>query len=280
MSKKKRRKVISKKKLKEKRLAAYPQPVFSVGDLVQVNDGVMDANWEELPIGGWVGSVTKIDREPDGPEYEVIWTHETMEKAHPVFEQLASLEGLKNNEYHGLKESELHLFSGGPVVLVEPADVSMYTDRPLDPEDTADRIRMIFGTKPLDWFPTLGDDEGENIQLLQRYYEYLSEQLTFPFEAVYINRESARVVKCPFTVEGLVDPEVVQKAKWNGPEGIYCSGTEPNGNVIEVPLQNTAYGNIPQKQLLEDYRSWIGGFSLELFSAGFELLDFLKGVQK
>ncbi|MDR0328502.1 MAG: hypothetical protein LBI05_09430, partial [Planctomycetaceae bacterium] len=54
MPKKKRRRVISKKKLQEKRLAAYPLPVFSVGNLVQVNNDVMDANWNDLPLGGWV----------------------------------------------------------------------------------------------------------------------------------------------------------------------------------------------------------------------------------
>ncbi len=263
MSKKKRRPVISRKKLKEKRLATYPQPIYAVGDLVQVNDGVMDANWDALPIGGWVGKITKIQREETGPKYEVVWTGETLDQAHPIFGQLASFEGLKPNEYTGLEESDLHLFPGGPVTLVAPTDVSMYAERPLDPDDRADRLRMIFDTKPLEWFPTLGDDEddkNENDRLIRRYYDYLSERLAFPFEAAYVSRNSGRSVNHRFTVEKLIAPDVVKAANWNGPEGLYCSGVEPDGKLVETPLQKIVFGDIPQKQLLDDYRSWIGDF--------------------
>jgi hypothetical protein len=260
MPKKKRRRTISKKKLKEKRLAAYPQPIHPVGSLVQVNDDVMDANWDDLPLGGWVGEVTKIHREKDEPKYDVRWSSETLTKCHPIYKQLAELEDLRIDEYQKIDEKDLHAFTGGAVTLVDPVDVSQYTDRPLDPEDHIDRLRMIFGTKPLDWFPMLGDgDDEEEDLLLRRYYDYLSERLVVPFEATYVNRRGGRVFsRSTFTVEKLIDPDVVKTKNWDDSQRLYCSGPDPDGNLLEVPLQKVACDAAPQNQLLDDYRSWIG----------------------
>jgi len=260
MSKKKRRQTISRKKLKEKRLAAYPKPAYAVGSLVQVNDGVMDYNWNDLPLGGWVGEVTKIQREESGPKHDVRWTSETLAKCHSIYKALTDLEGLGIDEYEGLAEKELHAFTGGEVTLVDPVDVSQYTDRPLDPEDSADRLRMIFGTPPLEWFPMLGDGEGEDDRLLKRYYDYLLEHLTFPFEAVRGERINQRLVKYPFTVEKLIDPGDVKAAGWDDSEGLYCSGVDSDGNVIETPLRKVGSETLSHKQLLRDYRSWVGDY--------------------
>lgn len=259
---KKKRKVISKKKLKEQRLAGYPQPVFSIGDIVQVNDDVMDANWTDLPIGGWVGEITKIHRKEDEPEYDLIWTEETLKKSNPIFEQLASLEDFKWNEYQNLLESELHLFPGGSFTLVEPGDISNYTDRPLDSATCEDRLRMIFGTKPLEWFPMPGENDEEDERLLRIYHDYLSQQLVFPFKAEYIKYGNGRKVKLPFTVEKLIDLDLIQ-ADEDEYLNIYCSGTDPHGKLIETKLQKISVGNIPQKQLLNDYRFWIGEFDFD-----------------
>jgi len=260
MLKKKRRRTISRKKLKEKRRAAYPRPLYSIGNLVQVNDDVMDYNWDDLPLGGWVGEITKVQRDEDGPKYEVRWTPETLEKCHPIYKTLAELEGLRVDEYEGLDEENLHAFAGGDVVLVDPVDVSQYTDRPLDPEDHVDRLRVIFGTKPLEWFPMLGDEGEDDDRLLKVYYEYLAEHLVLPFEAVYVDRSSGRPVRQAFTVEKLIDPDVAKPMSSDGPTGLYCSGIDSAGQLLEVPLQRIVGDNIPQEQLLDDFRTWVGVF--------------------
>jgi len=263
---KKRRRVISKKKWKEKRLAQYPQPKFAVGNLVQVNNGVMDANWDDLPLGGWVGEITLVHREADGPKYDVRWTKETLEQAHPVYNALAELEGLRMDEYQKIDENDLHPFTGGPVVLTEPTDVSQYTDRPLDPTDRVDRLRMLFDTKPLEWFPMLGDgddeDEEYDNRLLRRFYDHLTANLSFPFEAVYADRSSGKTVRRPFTVEKLIDPDVTDQAGLDVSLGLYCAGTDSSGELIEVPLQKVIPGDGTQEQLIKDYHSWIGVFLL------------------
>jgi len=174
---------------------------------------------------------------------------------------LAALEGLRVDEYAGLVEAYLQLYDGGPIVLAEPENATRYTDRPLDPTDEADRLRMVFDTKPLEWFPMLGDDGEDNEhddKLLRRYYDYLATNMPFPFAAAYVDRSSGKPVRCPFTVEKLIDPDVVDQANWNGPLGLYCSGADPNGKLIETSLQNIVCDNNPPKQFIEDYRSWIG----------------------
>ena len=279
MPKKKRRKVISRKKLKEKRLANYPIPIYSVGDLVQINDDVMYFDWNDLLIGDWVGEVTKVHRNQEGPQYDVRWTDETLAKNHPVYEALAQLECLTHDEYSQLAEQEIHKFAGGEVILVAPDDtvVSKYADRPLDPEDTTDRLRMIFGAKPLDWFPTLGDGEEEDDRLLRRYYDCLLEHLAFPFMGVHVYRRGGEGSKQVLTVQNLIDPDVARAGDLDISEGLYCSGIASSGNVLEVPLRLVLCGeDTPEEKLVGDYRSWIGGpshHSERLIEALAELKD-------
>ncbi|MDR0327565.1 MAG: hypothetical protein LBI05_04640, partial [Planctomycetaceae bacterium] len=165
-------------------------------------------------------------------------------------------------KYERIEESDLHAFSGGEVILVDPGDISRYSDRPLDPEDSADRMRMIFGTKPLEWFPVLGENEEENSRLLRRYYEHLLDHLVLPFEATYINRRGAKVFsRCAFTVERLIDPDVSQAAHRDDlheSDVLYCSGTDADGNVLEVPFHKISCDRMPYKQFLDDYCTWLG----------------------
>ena len=263
MPKKKRRKVISRKKYKEKRSARYPHARFSVGDLVQVNDDIMDFDWGDLPIGGWVGKITKVHRKEEGPQYDVQWTEETLSKSHPIYEMLAALEDLKINQYESLTEQALHAFAGGEVLLINPdeAVVLRYTDRPLDPKDQTDRLRIIFDSKPLEWFPVLEDDEAENARLLKRYYDHLLEHLVFPFEATYVKKhdKSLQSSLYAFTAEKLIDPDAVRRMEnADDSESLYCSGTDADGTLLEVPLQHVISHAQPQQQLLDDYASWIG----------------------
>ena len=265
-TKEQRRKLASQKKHKksqEIRAANYPRPKYSVGNLIQVNDDIMDYDWDDLPLGGWVGKITEIHREQDGPKYDVDWSDETVAKCHPIYEKLAEREGWVFGKYTKLAEKEIHAFTTGEVVLVDPGDVSRYTDRPLDPEDHTDRIRMIFGTKPLEWFPMLDDNEESNTRLLKQYYDYLSEHLPLPFEATYVQRNRGRLVsKQAFVVKALINPDIVKaENRDDGCIGLCCTGLDATGNLLEVPLQQIDCENMPHKQLLDDYRSWLGDLS-------------------
>ena len=260
---KKRRRVISKQRRLEKEIAKYPTPKFAVGDTVQVNDGVMDANWNDLPLGGWTGEITLIHREANGPKYDVRWNKETLEQAHPVYKALAKLEGLRFDEYTLIDENDLHLFTGGPVVSTEPVEVTQYTERPFDPTKYDDRLRMIFDAKPLDWYPMLGDgglDNEFDNKLLRRYYDYLTANMPFPFRAIYVVFGIGEPLRRPFTVEKLIDPDAAKQAGFDVSCGLYCSGTDPTGKLFEVPLEKVLCGGSPQQQFIKDYHSWIGTY--------------------
>ena len=122
---------------------------------------------------------------------------------------------------------------------------------------------MIFDTKPLDWFPTLGDgEENENEEndtlLLKRYYEHLLEHLVFPFEATYIHRGGGRTItEHMFTVKALISPDVIKPENRNESDGLFCTGFDPAGKILEVPLRKIHCDTMPHEQLLDDYREWI-----------------------
>jgi hypothetical protein len=262
-TKEQRRRAVSLKKREAKqkrRLANSPRPIYSVGNRIQINNDVMDVQWTDLPIGGWVGEIIKVHREKDEPKYDIRWTEETLAKCHPIYGLLAHDESEQIEEYCLIPEEQIHAFAGGEVVLVPPGDISHYTDRPLDPNNSIDRIRMIFGTKPLEWFPMLEDENSpeEKDRLLKRYYDHLSEHLVCPFEAMYIARRGLHIdTEHAFTVKALMVPDVFKEKKPDEP-GLYCTGLDPAGNLLEVPLKYIFCEDMPQRQLLEDYRLWLG----------------------
>ena len=243
----KNRKVVSKQKRREKRLNQCPKPTFQVGDLIQIKSGVMDLDWPDLPIGGWVGRIDKVHRLPEEPKYDVSWAPETLAAAHPIYEMLADNEMLNHGKYEGIRDSEAMLYQEGtPIVLADPGDVSHYTDRPLSPDDFFDRLRMVFGVKALETTPWLGDDGA-----LERYYDYLTRQLILPFEAIQIIDDNEMSMTC----EQLFLPDNMDDRE----EGIFCRGTDQNGQEVECPLRDIIVKDNPQKTLLKDYQIWSGG---------------------
>ena len=241
----KRRKVVSKQKRREKQLNKYPKPQFSVGDLVQVKNGVMDYNWSDLPLGGWVGRIDKVQRTEDGPEYDVTWMPETLANAHPIYKMLADDEMLNPSEYEDLHEADVQMYQEGtPIILADPGDVTHYTDRPLSPDDFFDRLRMVFGLKALEevlW----QDDDGAN----ERYLEYLVNNLTFPFEATFIDKDDHNTA---FTCVELFIP----KEAIDDESGIFCRGTDQNGQEVISPLAYITVKDHPQEELIDDYQEW------------------------
>jgi hypothetical protein len=241
----KKRKVVSEQKRREKRLNQCPKPQFQVGDLIQVKEGVMDLDWPDLPIGGWVGRIDKAHRLLEEPKYDVTWTPETLAAAHPIYEMLAANEMLNHSQYEGIRESEALLYQEGiPILLADPGDVTHYTDRPLSSDDFIDRLRIVFGRKALETTPWLGDDGA-----LECYYDYLIQQLTLPFEAMQIidnDNETALTCEQLFLPDNADDRE----------KGILCRGTDQNGHAVECPLQDVMVKDSPQKTLLMDYQIW------------------------
>jgi hypothetical protein len=123
------------------------------------------------------------------------------------------------------------------------------TTQSLSPKEQDDRIRMVFGLTSNDTLPDV--DDGT----LETYHKYLSENLTFPFQAEHTSETGpfssrTRQVK----VFGLGDPD--DERMIDEFYGILCEAREKRRLVI-LPL-----GELEVKKeklnpwLVEDYSYW------------------------
>ena len=246
---KKRRHTVSKKKRKEKEFSKRPLPEFGVDQLLQVNDGVMDIDFVDLPLGGWVGRVAKVHRLPEGPKYDVVWTEETLQLANPIYKRLAEMEMLTHNQYDGLEENEVHPYEGGPIILTDPGDLTRYTDRPLSDDDFDDRLRKIFGLGAMDSI------ESHDSISLKQFWRHLTMHLDFPFKAKYLKETREGTESLPFICEELIDPNDF----YDEMHGLICFGKDSDRVERKYPFRDLLVENLPedQKQMIEDYQEWM-----------------------
>jgi hypothetical protein len=137
---------------------------FKVGDKVRVKHGLMDADYPDMPMSGWAGTVIDID---GTDAFTVRWSEETMESFHPVFMKRCEIDGLVPEEYV-LTGDDLEPDTGGPLDIEQPTKI---TTKPLSPKNQDDRIRILFeltNNGPL----IIADDDT-----LETYHRYLTEQL-------------------------------------------------------------------------------------------------------
>jgi hypothetical protein len=173
-------------------------PRFSVGDQVRVKTGVADPDFPDIPLGGWAGAITEIDRRARSPLYLVEWNQSTLDNRHPIYLKRCERDGLEE-EHSWLGEADLEAEMGDPVPMEQPTNI---VTRPLRPNDQDDRIRAIFGLTSDDPLPE--PDE----EFLEKYYEYLKTTLTFPFEATYSQDTGPfESRKCTVNIIGLVEPD-------------------------------------------------------------------------
>ena len=227
-----------------------PPLQFKVGQIVRVNDGVLCTDFESLPLGGWVGKITEARYYRGKAAYDLAWTKETLAVAHPIYALLADEHELRKDEYYGLKENELQFYDGTLICLTEPDDIRRFQDRPLSPNSEKDRLRMVFGLKPLDPIPEVDSDS------LYQYWKYLTKKLTFPFKAVYIDEYEWDNKRIPFTCEKLDNPK---DEKSDDRYGLFCRGKRKDGLRLICPLQDVEPVGLSkeEKQILDDYCQWM-----------------------
>ena len=127
---------------------------FKVGDKVRVKHGVRDTDYPDIPLGGWAGTISKVQGNGD---YDVRWSRETLANIHPVVEKRCEKDGL-TLEVYGLAEDDLEPDPGGPLEMEQPTEI---TTKPLSPKDEDDRIRMVFGLTSNDPLPEVDDKSLE-----------------------------------------------------------------------------------------------------------------------
>lgn len=218
-------------------------PKFSVGADVRVKRGVVDPDFDDVPIGGWTGRITGMQY-LNPPMYLIRWDQQTLDNIHPIYRKRCKRDGFDIEEMW-LAESDLEPGADDPVEIEQPSKI---VTKPLDMDERDDRIRSVFGLTSDDPLPE-SDEES-----LRAYYKFLAAKLSFPFEAKYpIERLGFGSKTYAITVLGLLDPEEVPGKEY----GLLCQARR-GAEQIEVPLTEVevvvANAN---RRLMEDYSHWV-----------------------
>jgi hypothetical protein len=126
----------------------------------------------------------------------------------------------------------------------EHASPAYRSPRPADNED--DRIRAVFALPGGASLPKVSKET------LLQYHEYLTQKLSFPFQALYAETQPpVRQLVRYATVIGLSDS--VQRRLY----GLFCK-VQIDEAVVELPLADLGIrDDDPNRQLIDDYLHWL-----------------------
>ena len=107
------------KKKRPKRERGRPRPTFparfAVADRVRVKPGTTVPDFEDIPLGGWAGTIREVDRQSNPPGYLIEWDKHTLDHMHPVYLKRCERDGLEL-ESMWLGEDDIEPATGGPAV--------------------------------------------------------------------------------------------------------------------------------------------------------------------
>ncbi len=239
----KRRNKRKKQKLEEKRRRREAPLAFAVGERVRARRGATDPDFPDMPLGGWAGTVSDIDRSVSPPLVLVEWNQFTLEHVHPVFLKRCERDGLER-EVMWLRADDLEPDDGTPRPMEEPTIV----ERPLTEDNEEDRVRSAFGLGSDDPLP--GVDEAT----LVAYHGHLAARLSFPFRATCEEEtEPYEITEHSITVTGLLEPDEYDCTEFYG---LMCDAREGRRGCQVVLGKVEVSGDGPNAGLVDDYRYW------------------------
>ena len=208
---------------------------FNVGDLVRVKHGVTDVDYPDIPMGGWVGTVSKVGN----GMHLVRWSVETLEDVYPVYRKWCERDGTDISE-HWVSEDDLEPAPVEPLNMEGPTAI---ITRPLSADNQDDRICMVFGLTSDYPLP----DDSEATELI--YFNYLKANLTFPFSARCF--DPIRDRKREVTVTGMCEDFPIDEGF-----GVVCDVLD-GGEKAQMPLSELEVGlDNPNYQMVDDYITW------------------------
>ncbi len=211
---------------------------FVVGDQVRVRHGTVDPDYPDLPLGGWAGTIVKID---DDGLCHIKLNQAMLDQIHPVYRKRCKRDGL-HIEILDMHQEDIDPDLGEGLPVEQPTNIQT---KPLDLNDQEDRIRAALGVTTDDAIPVVGK------ATLLTYCEYLKARLTFPFPATFSDHNGKRQIVQTIPVVGMSDKFPVEHEY-----GLVCK-VKGDQEEWEVPLMLLEVGkNDPNHQLLEDYRRW------------------------
>ncbi len=208
---------------------------FAAGTAVRVKAGTTDPDFDDIPLGGWAGTVRDVQPEEKPPLYLVAWSEETLAGAHPVYRRRCERDGLDLEEAW-MAEDDLEPDPGGPVTLEQPTKLR---PAPLNQDWPEDRARAVFGLTSDDELPEV------DAASLARFHDRLRDRVRFPF--------AAHIDGTPLMVLRLLPMERVDEKV-----GLLVEVAGDGGEREEIPLYDVecVEGTVGWRDL-EAYRAWL-----------------------
>jgi hypothetical protein len=222
-----------------------PSPRFEPGAKVRVKSGVTVPDFEDIPLGGWTGTITEVEQADDQITYEIQWDKRTLAGIHPVYRKRCLRDDC-DVETVWLGDDDLEADDGTPVPMEQPTAIRT---PPLSEKDQDDRVRRALGLTHDDPLPEISH------KTLLTYHRHLVAHLRFPFTAIYGEEEIGPFSRkrATLTVTGLLDPE---EGGLSVEDGLICEGRDREEE-IEFPLcEIEVKKKDPNFKPVADYAYW------------------------
>jgi hypothetical protein len=218
---------------------------FEIGDKVRAKYGVSVPDFEDIPLGGWAGTIQNIEQSEFRIDYEVEWDRRTIDAMHPVYKKRCERDDL-DVKTMWLAEEDIEADDGIPVPIEQPTDIKTPQ---LSEKDQDDRVRKALGLTHDDPLPEISPDR------LLTYHRYLTAKLKFPFTAFCGEEEIGPFSRkrATITVTGLLDPV---REEHDLEDGLFCTCRGPDDERV-IPLADIEVGKKnPNFKLITDYAYW------------------------
>jgi hypothetical protein len=219
-------------------------PRFDAGAKVRVKYGVTVPGFDDIPLGGWTGTIEMVEQVDDQIDYEVEWDRRTLDAMHPVYRKRCERDDLEP-ETMWLTEEDVEPDDGIPVPIEQPTKI---VTPPLSEGDRDDRVRKALGLTHDDPLPEVGHET------LLAYHRYLAARLKFPLFTTYWGESGPfSRKKMTVTITGLLDPGGDDSDEGYG---LLCRGLDRDEQV-ELPLDEVEVNEEdPNFRLVTDYSYW------------------------
>lgn len=217
---------------------------MKLGDSVIVKQGVKEPDLEEFEIGGWQGRVVDIDTKSDMDNILI-----TIEWDSLTLKQIPS-NYIEQSEREGLDWVNMTLYES-----------ELEKTKPRDKKENVKQTQEKLLDKH--YWDSLGDEgiriskvldkvnPHDEMKCLQKWVEYLDNELTFPIHAIVSDSEDNWLIKSGNKVLIKSLPHIVDMY------GIIAS-IKLNGEKYEFPLCDLEVIDKTKAdyQLIDDYRTW------------------------
>ncbi len=217
---------------------------MKIEDSVIVKQGIKEPDYEDLEIGGWQGRIVKIDTKSDNDNVLITieWDSLTLKQIPSDYIEQSVREGL---DWQNITLYASELEKTNPRDKKE--DVKKVQDKLSDKYYWAS-----FGDEGIRISRVLGNvNPHDEMKCLQKWVDYLNNELTFPIRAIVSDSEDSWLIKSGDKVLIKSLPHIVDMY------GIIAS-IRLNGKKYEFPLCDLEVidKTIIDFQLIDDYRIW------------------------